>query len=206
MVNKTNFKTEGYVIDIIGKHLVITDAIQKYVEEKLKKVQRFTNKILDIKVTLGVQKLAHNVSIIMHFMHYTIQVHSTTEDLYAAIDGSFAKLYKLIRKYKDKLKNHHNKDLTTIDMHVHVLQTLDEVEEINDEISKENLKEELKKFEMPKIVDKEKMTVKMLTQDEAVMKLELSGENFLLYKCEEDQKIKLLHKRNDGQLGLLIIE
>ena len=48
MVNKTNFKTEGYVIDIIGKHLVITDAIQKYVEEKLKKVQRFTNKILDI--------------------------------------------------------------------------------------------------------------------------------------------------------------
>ena len=206
MVNKSNFKTEGYSIEITGKHLVITDAIKKYIEEKLIKVQRFTSNILDIKVVLDVQKLAHTSSIVMHFMHYTIKVEATTEDLYAAIDGSFNKLYKLIRKYKDKLKNHHFKDLATVDMKVHVLKPIDETEEINDEINEENLKEELKKFEMPKIVSEENITIKMLTQDEAVMKLELSGEHFLIYKCEEDQKIKLLHKRDDGQLGLVEIE
>jgi len=206
MVDKSKFETEGYTVEITGKNLQITKPMETYVLEKISKIQRFTNNILDIVVTLEVQKLAHTAAIVMKFLHYRIQVHSTTVDLYAAIDGSFNKLYKLIRKYKGKLQSHRNKNLTTIDMNVHVLGSVDELEDINDEIEAENLKEELEKYHIPEIVSKDTMAIKTLTQDEAIMKLELAGDPFVLYKSEEDQKLKIIYKRLDENLGIVEVE
>ncbi len=206
MVNKSKFETEGYNLEITGKNLQITDPIETYVLEKISKLERFTNKILEIVVTLEVQKLAHTAKIVIKFLHYRIQVHSTTLDLYAAIDGAFNKLYKLIRKYKEKLQSHRNKDLTSVDMKVHVLVKEDELEDINDEIEKETINQKLEKYKIPKVVAKETMPVKMLTQEEAIMKLDLSGEHFLIYKGEEDQKLKVIYKRDDGNLGIIEIE
>jgi len=206
MVDKSKFETEGYSLEITGKHLQITDPIQTYVLEKISKLERFTNNILEIVVTLEVQKLAHTASVVIKFLHYRIQVHSTTVDLYAAIDGAFNKLYKLIRKYKGKLQSHRNKDLASVDMNVHVLSEVDELEDINDEIEQENLNEELEKYKIPKVVAKEVMPMKMLTQEEAIMKLELAGEHFLIYKSEEDQKLKVIYKRKDNNLGIVEVE
>ncbi|NGX49647.1 MAG: Ribosome-associated factor Y [Candidatus Anoxychlamydiales bacterium] len=206
MVDKSKFETEGYSLEITGKHLQITDPMQTYVLEKISKLERFTNNILEIVVTLEVQKLAHTVSIVIKFLHYRIHVHSTTVDLYAAIDGAFNKLYKLIRKYKGKLQSHRNKDLASVDMKVHVLAEIDELEDINDEIEEETLNQELEKYKIPKVVSKDVMAMKMLTQEEAIMKLELAGEHFLIYKSEEDQKLKVIYKRDDSNLGIVEVE
>ncbi|NGX35962.1 MAG: Ribosome-associated factor Y [Candidatus Anoxychlamydiales bacterium] len=207
MVDKSKFETEGYSIEITGKTLQVTKPMETYVLEKISKLERFTNNILEIVVTLEVQKLAHTAAIVIKFLHYRIRVHSTTVDLYAAIDGAFNKLYKLIRKYKEKLQSHRNhKDLSSVDMDVHVLEPVNEIEDINDEIEAQNLKEELDKYKFGEIVAKDKMPIKMLTQDEAVMKLELAGEHFLIYKCQEDQKLKIIYKRDDAKLGIVEVE
>jgi len=206
MVDKTKFETEGYSLEITGKNLQVTKPMERYVLEKASKIQRFTNKVLDIVITLEVQKLAHTVAIVMKFLHYRIRVHATTVDLYTAIDGAFSKLYKLIKKYREKLQSHRNQNLTSVDMRVHVLRTLDDISDINDEIEAENLKEDLEMYKPPEIVAKETMPIKMLTQDEAIMKLDLSGEPFLIYKSEEDQKLKVMYKRKDTKLGVVEIE
>lgn len=208
MVDKSKFQTEGYSVEITGKNLQITKPMQDYVLEKISKIHRFTNNILEVVVTLEVQKLAHTASIVMKFLHFRIQVHATTVDLYAAIDGAFHKLSKLIKKYKEKLQSHRHKDLTSVDMKVHVLSKskIDDTDDINDEIEKETLKEEMDKYKFPQIVEKDVISVKMLTQDEAVMKLELSGEQFLIYKSEEDLKLKVIFKRKDEKLGIVEVE
>ncbi len=56
---------------------------------------------------------------------------------------------ELIKKYKTKLQSHRKKDLTTVDMKVHVIKTIDDLEDINDEIEEENLKEDLDKYKIP---------------------------------------------------------
>lgn len=208
MVDKSKFLLEGYSVEITGKNLQVTKPMQTYVLEKISKLERFTKDLLEIVVTLEVQKLAHTVAIVIKFLHYRIQVHATTVDLYAAIDGAFDKLYKLIRKYQSKLQNHRNKDLTTIDMKVNVLSKIpiNDLDDINDEIEKENLNQKLDKYKFPKVVEKDVMSVKMLTQDEAIMKLELAGDPFLIYKSEEDQKLKVIYKRKDDKLGIVEVE
>ncbi len=53
------------------------------------------------------------------------------------------------------------------------------------------------------IVEQEKRPLKTLTFDEALMKMELSGDAFLLFKSEEDQKLKVIYRRSDGHYGVI---
>jgi putative sigma-54 modulation protein len=89
-------------------------------------------------------------------------------------------------------------------MQVNVLQRpFNEVEEINAQIDEVNVKEELEVYRLPKIIGTEVKPLKTLTLDEAVMQMDLTKDNFLLFRCEEDQKLKLLYLRTDGNYGLI---
>jgi putative sigma-54 modulation protein len=207
MTQKTNFETEGYSISIKGKNVQVTDAINTYVMEKIEKVERFANHIIEVIVTIDIQKMTHSVSIIMKFLHFKIQVHASTENTYSAIDKASDKLLKLIRKYKTKLQDHHAKKLSSVDMTVNVLQYESDVDKINDLIEEENLKKEEEKYKIHKVVAKETMPIKMFTQDEAIMKMELSGDQFLIYKAEEEQKMRVIYRRKeDGEYGIVEIQ
>lgn len=202
MVSQKKFETEGYNISIIAKHLEITDPIRDYVLDKVGKIDRFADHILDVVVNLDIVKLEHMVSINIKFLHFKINAHASTKDIYSAIDKATERLFRLINKYKTKLQEHKARHLGDVDLRINILKSND-LDEINDDITEENIKEEMALYKFHKIVAKEKLEAKMLTQDEAVMKLELSDDHFLIYKSEEDQKIKILYKRDDEDLALV---
>jgi putative sigma-54 modulation protein len=197
----------GYNISIVGKHIQITDAIRNYVWEKLDRVERIADHIIDVNVILDAQKLEHSCSILMNFIHYHIKVSASTDNMYSAIDRATDRLIKLIRRYKTKLQSHRFKDLTTVDIHVNVIQPLsDNLKAINDDIEAENALREENRFKLHEIVAKETMKLKTLTQDEAVMKMEIAEEPFLIFRAEEDQKIKVIYRRKDENYGLVQVQ
>ena len=205
MVQQKKFETEGYDITIIAKHTDITEPIKDYILEKIGKIDRFANHILDLVVTLDIVKLEHMVTINMTFLHFKINAHASTKDIYSAIDKASERLIRLVKKYKTKLQEHKAHHLSELDLHVNILRE-NNLEDINDAIEEENDKEEMDLYQFHKVVSKEKLAAKMLTQDEAVMKLELSSEPFLIYKSQEDQKIKVIYKRDDENLALVEVE
>ncbi|MBN1914434.1 MAG: ribosome-associated translation inhibitor RaiA [Parachlamydiales bacterium] len=208
MVDKSKFISEGYTLSVKTKNLQMTDAIRNYLMEKLEKIDRFADSIIDIMVTLEVQKLSHIVTIIMKFAHTKIKVEANTEDLYAAIDKATDRLILLIRKYKTRLQDYHFQHLATVDLNVNVLRSkhFDDTVYVNDEIENENLKEDLEKYKFHEIVANENRPLKILTQDEAIMKMELSGDTFMPYKAEEDQKLKIIYRREDDDFGIIELQ
>lgn len=202
---------QGYNISIIGKHFQITDAIRNYVFDKFARIEHVgvADHIIDIIVTLDAQKLEHTCSILINVYYFHIKVTANTDNMYAAIDKATDRVIKLVRRYKTKLQSTRAKDLSTVDIHVNVIKPLsDDVAAINDEIEAENAreKEERYNFQPHPIVAKEMVPLRMLTQDEAVMKLELSGDHFLIYRSEEDQKIKVLYRREDQNYNLIQLQ
>lgn len=207
MTQKNRFADEGYNISIVGKNVQITDAMRNYIMEKLSKVERITPHIIDLIVALDIQKLAHTVSMVIKFSNVHVKVHATMDDMYSAIDKASDKLIKLIHKYKEKLQSHRFQHLSSVDMKVSVLSyPKDEIEEINQEIEAENLKREAEIYRTPKIVNEEKMSLKTLTKEEAVMKLELTAKPFILYKSEEDHKLRLIYRREDDKFAIVEVE
>jgi len=207
MVKPNKFANEGYTIYIVGKHIEITDAMRNYVWEKLSRIERVADQIIDITVTLDAQKLEQSCSIFMNFIHFHIKVSASTDNMYSAIDKATDRLVKLIRRYKTKMQSHRAKHVSTVDIHVNVIQALkDDLKIINDDIEAENAKKEEEKYKLHEVVAKETMPLKTLTQDEAIMKMEITEEPFLIYRAEEDQKIKVIYRREDRNYGLVQIQ
>ena len=100
---------QGYNIQVTGRHVEVTDAMKSYAQEKLSKVERFGDRIIDVTVTMDIQKLEHRVDIIMKYGHTLIKSHAATTDMYASIDQAIDKLQTQLRKYKRRLKSHHAK-------------------------------------------------------------------------------------------------
>ncbi len=204
---KTNkFANEGYTIYIVGKHIEVTDALKSYVWEKLARIERITDQIIDVHVVLDAQKLEKTCSILMNFIRFQIKVNVGKDNMYEAIDKAVDRVVGLIRKYKTKLQSYRNKHLSTVDIHVNVIQALkDDLSIINDEIQAESARKEEERYKLHQVVAKETMPLKTLTQDEAIMKMEITSDPFLIYKSEEDQKIKVIYRREDQNYGLVQI-
>lgn len=202
---KSEPSPEVYNITITGRHVLVTEAMKDYALEKLSKIDRFSPRMIDVALTMDIQKLDHRVDIVIHFNNMKIKSHATSGDMYASIDLAVDKLQTQIRRYKSKIQDYHFKSLNVVDMNVNVIRAglEDELNEMNGDIEEENAKSLVDKYRPHQVVSKEKRAFKTLSLDEAIMKLELASDFFLVYRSEEDQKIKVIYRRKDGDFGVI---
>ncbi|MFA6914769.1 MAG: ribosome-associated translation inhibitor RaiA [Parachlamydiales bacterium] len=198
------FINEGYTISVTGRHVLVTDAMKDYIIDKLSKMERYSSRILEVVVTMDIQKLDHRVDITAKVNHLSIRSSAISDDMYVSIDQAVDKLEKQFLKYKDKLQDHQHRALSYVDMNVNVLQPLrdGDIFEINEEIENENKRHMEEKYKPHRIVAQESRPLKTLSYDEAVVKMELSGDSFLLFRCVEDNQIKVIYRRSDNNYGI----
>ncbi|NGX47134.1 MAG: Ribosome-associated factor Y [Chlamydiae bacterium] len=207
MVDKEKFAEEealGYNIYIIGKNFQLTDTMRAHVWDKLIKIERFHNHIMDVHVTMEIQKVEHVCVITCHFNHFKVKVEARSTDMYASIDRAVQKLQRLFRKWKGKIQDYHKRPVSMVDItvNVHHRPPMDPTEEANEDIEMENLKNW-----MPhKVIATESQVLKSLSTDEAIMKMELSGDPFMLFRDEIDKKLKLIYRHEDGHYGIIQAE
>lgn len=197
------FTDETYNIQITGRNVEVTDAIRDYATEKVSKIERFMNRIIDVNIIMDIQRLDHRVEIILKTGNTKITSSASTTDMYASIDQAAAKLEAQLLRYKSKLQDHHAKGHAILDMNVNILsrdEAKEEEEELEEEIA--NIIEK-PRFNLHHVVKKETRPLKTLTYDEAVMKMELSGDAFMLFKNEEDQQLKVIYRRKDENYGVI---
>lgn len=199
------FADQAYDIHVTGRNVMVTEAMKDYAIDKVSKVERFTDRIIDVHVTMDIQRIEHRVDIVIKVGSVLIKSHAVTDDMYASIDKAVEKLQRQLRRYKQKLTDHHARPLEVVDMRVNVLRnpTDLELDEINDAIEDETAKRAAGTFHKHEIVAEETMPLKVLTLDEAVMKMDLSGDHFLLFREESSRSLQVIYRRDDGNYGLV---
>lgn len=98
-------------LNINGHHLEVTPAIRNYVIEKLDRVKRHFDHVIDASVTISVVKLVQRADVTLHVRGKDIHAEATHENLYAAIDALADKLDRQVLRHKDKLTNHNHTPL-----------------------------------------------------------------------------------------------
>jgi len=195
------FQDEGLIIHIYGKSVLVTDPMRNYAVEKISKAARITHQTIHVNCTLDIQKLEHHVSLLMTFSHFRVKVEAVTDEMYSAIDKACDKLSHVLKKWKGKILHSHHRGLKIEEVEEKVIQAFeaDDLSLYNQEMA--NL--EKKEYAVPKIVATKLHPIKTLLPSEAMMKLELSDEPFLVFRNEEDLKIKILYRLVDGNYGLI---
>lgn len=93
-------------INITGHHLDITDSIRESVHQKLEKLQQQFPDIALVQVILTVEKHEQNAEVITHFLGQDITAKAKSDDLYQAIGEVASKLTGLLKRHKEKVKDH----------------------------------------------------------------------------------------------------
>ncbi len=98
-------------LTISGRHLELTPAIEAYVKNKLERIKRHFDHVIDIAVILTVDRIAEKeksqkAEVNLRLRGKDLHVESIAENLYAAIDLLIDKLDRQVIKYKTKLQDH----------------------------------------------------------------------------------------------------
>jgi len=171
----------------------ITDALRDHVESGLKKLKTHFDRIIDANVVLSVEKHRHIAEITIHANGIRIHGKESTDDMYRSVDAVVEKLDKQITKYKSRIKRYQarkTKELLEYQKNVIALE----------EESVSAAEEEPKP---PRIIHREKLTMKPMSVDEACMQLELANEPFLVFLNAETQQVNVVYPQENGTFVLI---
>ena len=98
-------------LTISGHHLDVTPAIREYVQNKLERITRHFDQVIDSHVILAIDNLTEKdkrqkAEINLRLSGKMVHVESVAHDLYAAIDLLMDRLDRQVVKYKSILKDH----------------------------------------------------------------------------------------------------
>ena len=94
-------------LNITGLHLELSPALNDYIKNKLQRIQRHFDHVVDAHFVLGVEKQLHRAEATIHVSGNTMHATSEHSDMYAAIDQTIDKLDRQVKRHKEKLTDHH---------------------------------------------------------------------------------------------------
>jgi putative sigma-54 modulation protein len=103
-------------LKISGHHLELTPALREYVENKLERIKRHFDNVIDVTVILAVDSLTEKekrqrAEINLHLRGKDLHVESEAQDMYAAIDLLMDKLDRQVLKHKSKIQDHQHEGI-----------------------------------------------------------------------------------------------
>ncbi len=168
----------------------VTKAIESYVKDKISKLETYLGDSENVKanVLINVHGRSQKVEVTIPLKNFILRAEESKEDLYAAIDLVSDKIQRQIRKNKTKLAS---KKMKTVAVEDFVF------DKIEDEVEDE---------EEEKIVKRKKVEVKPMSEEEAILQMELLGHQFYIFKDAETLKPTLVYKRKEGNYGVIETE
>ncbi len=97
-------------IEVVGRHVDITDAIRQYCEQKAEKLPRFYDGVQMITFNISRPDHQHqaeyDVELVLDVVkHDDFIAHGKERDLYAAVDLAVAKGTRQLSEFKDRLRD-----------------------------------------------------------------------------------------------------
>ena len=173
-------------VKIRGEKIEVTESIKNYIEDKIGRLDKYFNKEdIVANVVIKSNKNTKTIEVTIPTGSLTLRREEMDEDLYAAIDYVIDKLERQIRKNKSRLEKR-----------------LKVTNEVNFSL---NFTDETPK-EMSQIVKRKKIDSKPMSEEEAILELELLNHDFFVFKNAEAECISVLYKRKDNNYGIINIK
>lgn len=168
-------------ISIFGKNIEVSDYLENIVHKKIRKLDKFFSDETEAMVTLSVEHNRHIAEVTIPYDGGVIRAEEVTGDMYASIDNVINKIEKQVHKFRKRIEKDHRSGI----------------------FNTEELDYEEEEEEGPRIVRVKHFDIKPMSEEEAMLQIELLGHSFYVFENAETGSINVLYKRNDGNYGLI---
>ena len=178
-------------IQITGKKIEVSEALRTQSENKLQEIsKKYALSPLECSVTYSKDKHTINCDIEMHLgREIYVRAHEETLDAYLSLEQAIETFEKRLRRHKKRLIDHYKKR----DVKYEKVAGAQYV--INPEAEPEA------EADNPLVIAEMKTDIPTLTVSDAVMHLDLSDAQAILFKNEVRNQLNVVYRRPDGNIG-----
>jgi len=181
-------------LTVQGKQMDLGDALRTHVSDKLEDINsKYFNRAIDATVTFSPEGHAFTKTHISIRIGKDIMVISdaTEPDPYIAFDRAADKVAKQLRRYKRKLRDHHQKLDEAPEEHFSpALDYTLSSEQDNEEEASDHL-----------VIAEMSTHIQTMSPSDAAMRLELSGLPAMMFKNASHGGLNMVYMRSDGNVG-----
>jgi ribosomal subunit interface protein len=191
------------IINVSGQNMDTGAAFQEHSRELIEHiVEKYYTPAVSANVTLEKTDGGFDVRIRMNLTRrIELEASGFARDAHAALEDAGQHAEKRLRRHKRRLKNHRQQTETTEDIisaPMSIYATA-HMEAMNGEESRES--EDGSGDDSLPIIAELSYEVESLSVEQAVMRLELSGDNCLLFRNSGHMGLNMVHLREDGSIG-----
>jgi putative sigma-54 modulation protein len=175
-------------VEITGRHIVITPAIESYVLKRLRKLTRIFGDDISFHVIIDVSKDRHTAEILLKSKLLDLTCRGETSDMYASIVRAVEKLERQALKTKSKVietKRHRAKVKSVAEKSGSLGTSRSRAPRRGNGIMEEDAQK------------------KPMAVEEALLELAQSEYPFVVFRNVDSGAVDVLYKRKDGAVGLI---
>lgn len=181
-------------IQVSGKNLDIGEALRFYIEDRIEQtLDKFMGNATSGHVTIEKDGGQFSTYCAIHLgSGLDLQSRGSSHDVYASTDAALERLEKRLRRYKRRLKNHHQK---------HNAGEFTEATPAYDYVIQAQAEDEEEADDTPIIIAEQETNINEFAVSDAVMHMDLSESSVLVFRNASHGRINIVYRRNDGNIG-----
>lgn len=178
-----------------GRHIDVTPALRAHVEEHFGKITTLFENATTARahVVIDVVKNRHIAEILFHWREHTLTAKDTNADMYQALTRCIDKIEKQALKLKKKIIER-KQDAVPLSAVAPDPTTPGETAAAAPENPERR---------QGRIIAARRYKVKPMTAEEAVLSLAEDGDQFVVFRDADTDRLSVLYKRKDGNYGLI---
>ena len=173
-------------ITVTFRHMEPTESLKTYAEEKVSKINKILDSPSEAHIVMGVEKFRHIADVTFSVNGARIKAVEETGDMYSALDRVMDKIEIQVKRHRSKIRKRTPGNIKG-----------------EDTLVSEESEEEIRLSAEEPSIEVEKLVAKPMDPEEAAMQLEISQQDFLVFRNSGSKEINVLYKRGDGNLGLV---
>ena len=184
---------------ITGRNYDVTPDIRALLEKKLAPIQtRLFSDVIDVRCVLQVEKYRNICEILIVGKEHDVKaVQESDESMQDAINAAIDHLKRQAQKNRKKIRDHHRKDGNDVKS---------SVTEWAVQVLEPGRLRESGDHNRPRIIKTNNLPIRPMSIEEAALRLEDSKNEFIVFRDLDTEKISVIYKRRDDNLGLIAPE
>lgn len=170
-------------IEYTGRHTQVPESLKALAERKLRKLSRVLPGITHVHVILNVDKHRKIAEVSIHSRNLDLTASQATSDLGTSIATVIDKLTRQAQRRRGKIHERKRRDAPRSPA--------------------PRAPEATETAQAPRVIRSRRFVVKPMTVDEAVLEVGQSREGLVVFRDATTERVTVLYKRKDGNLGLI---
>jgi len=173
---------------IHGRNVKITPQFRAHAEERIERLQRFFNRILQVHVSVKRHRGQYSAELMVNASGMLLRAEERQPDMQVAFDEAVDKLERRLKRFKERLYRHSR---GTIRRQLPPEEPV-AAEEPETEAGAE-----------PQIVRTKRFPIKPMSPEEAALQMEMLHHDFFVFTNGTTNEANVIYRRRAGNYGLI---